>query len=173
MLAAWIVDNAGVQVRRPRGTHSEALQIMFTIYPIGFVRSARAEVSDDYWGDVESDIELCPELPAESFDGLEEYSHAEIFFVFDQVDATCAAMTHKRHPRDNPAWPEVGVFAMRAKRRPNRLGATIVRIVKRDGRTLRVAGLDAVDGTPVVDVKPVLAEFLPREPVTQPAYTRS
>jgi tRNA-Thr(GGU) m(6)t(6)A37 methyltransferase TsaA len=144
---------------------------MFTMFPIGVVRCSRTDVTDDYWGDVECTIEISPELPAESLDGIEEFSHAEIFFVFDQVDASTAAVTHKRHPRNNPKWPEVGVFAMRAKRRPNRLGATIVRILGREGRTLRVAGLDAVDGTPVVDIKPVLAEFLPQGPVTQPAYT--
>lgn len=142
---------------------------MFTIYPIATVHSPRVEVSDDFWGGVVSEIELVAELPAESFDGIEEYSHAEILFVFDQIDPANTTAT-KRHPRDNPAWPEMGVFATRAKHRPNRLGATIVRIVGREGRTLRVTGLDALDGTPVVDVKPMLAEFLPKEPVVQPAW---
>src|SRR5262249_18728471 len=77
-----------------------------------------------------------------------------------------------RHPRNNPAWPRVGIFAQRAKGRPNRLGSTIVRILGRDGRRVRVAGLDAVDGTPILDIKPVMAEFLPREPVRQPAWSR-
>ena len=141
---------------------------MFTLYPVGFVRSPRVEVTDDYWGDVESVIELAPELPTESLDGLEQYSHAEVIFVFDQIDPVHVP-TAVRHPRDNPAWPAVGMFAVRSKHRPNRLGATIVRILGREGRTLRVLGLDAVDGTPVVDIKPVLAEFLPREPVRSPS----
>ena len=72
----------------------------------------------------------------------------------------------------NAAWPKVGIFAQRGKARPNRLGATIVEIEKRDGRILHVRGLDAVDGTPVIDIKPVLAEFLPRSPVRQPAWSR-
>ena len=68
--------------------------------------------------------------------------------------------------------PAVGIFAQRAKARPNRIGATIVRILGRDGGRLRVEGLDAIDGTPVLDIKPVLAEFLPSGPVRQPEWTR-
>jgi tRNA (Thr-GGU) A37 N-methylase len=64
----------------------------------------------------------------------------------------------------------VGIFAQRAKARVNRLAATIVRIEQRDGRVLRVAGLDAIDGTPVVDIKPVLREFLPRGEIRQPPW---
>ena len=77
-----------------------------------------------------------------------------------------------RHPRGNPAWPSVGIFAQRAKARPNRIGATIVRILGKDGGRLRVEGLDAIDGTPVLDIKPVLSEFLPSGPVRQPEWTR-
>jgi tRNA (Thr-GGU) A37 N-methylase len=55
--------------------------------------------------------------------------------------------------------------------RPNRLGATVVRILGRSGRVLQVGGLDAIDGTPVLDIKPVMKEFLPREPVTQAAWS--
>jgi tRNA (Thr-GGU) A37 N-methylase len=76
-----------------------------------------------------------------------------------------------RHPRDNPAWPRVGIFAQRGKNRPNRLGTTMVEIVKREGRTLEVLGLDAADGTMVVDIKPVFKEFLPRTQVRQPQWT--
>ena len=65
----------------------------------------------------------------------------------------------------------MGIFAQRAKDRPNRLGSTVVEIVKRDDRVLTVAGLDAVDGTPVLDIKPVMIEFLPRTTVRQPAWS--
>src|ERR1043166_5883886 len=82
-----------------------------------------------------------------------------------------ALIPRTRRARNNPAWPQVGIFALRAKSRPNRIGATIVRILGREGRKLRVSGLDAIDGSPVLDIKPVLAEFLPREPVRQPAWT--
>jgi tRNA-Thr(GGU) m(6)t(6)A37 methyltransferase TsaA len=141
-----------------------------TVEPVAVVRSQRRTVDDDQWGNVEAIIELCDDVPAESLSGLDEFSHAEIVFVFDQLDAS-AVVRGSRHPRDNPAWPRVGIFAQRAKARPNRLGATIVRIVSCEGSRLRVRGLDAVDGTPVLDIKPVMDEFLPREPVRQPSWS--
>jgi tRNA-Thr(GGU) m(6)t(6)A37 methyltransferase TsaA len=139
--------------------------------PIAFVRKSRDEVRDDFWGGTRATIELADGIPPSSLDGLEEFSHAEILFVFDRL-APETIVTGARHPRGNPAWPMVGIFAQRAKARPNRLGATIVRILGRDGTRLDVAELDAVDGTPVVDIKPVFSEFLPREPVRQPAWSR-
>jgi len=126
--------------------------------------------SDDEWGDVESVIELRGDLPADSLEGIEQFSHAEIVFVFDRIDET-SVVSGTRHPRNNTAWPRVGIFAQRASRRPNRLGVTIVKVLGRDGARLRVQGLDAADGSPVVDIKPVMAEFLPREPVRQPSWS--
>ncbi len=74
-------------------------------------------------------------------------------------------------PRGNPEWPAVGIFAQRAKNRPNRLGVSTCELVGVDGCTLDVRGLDAIDGTPVLDVKPYLAEFGPRSPVHQPVWS--
>ncbi len=144
---------------------------MITLQPIGVVRGRRTEVRDDFWGDADAVVELAPEFPPEAFDGIEEFSHVEVIFHLDRVPD--AAITQgARHPRGNPAWPAVGVFAQRTKARPNRIGATIVQVVGRDGRRLHVRGLDALDGTPVLDVKPVLAEFLPRGQVRQPEWSR-
>ena len=143
---------------------------MITLNPIGVVRTGRVETRDDDWGDVESVIELRADLPEDSLAGLEDFSHAEIVFVFDRIDEA-SVVTGTRHPRNNPAWPKVGIFAQRASRRPNRLGVTMVNILGRDGSRLRVKGLDAADGTPVLDIKPVMAEFLPRERVRQPAWS--
>ena len=142
---------------------------MFTLSPIGVVRSSRGAVEDDFWGEATASIELSAEIASEALDGIEEFSHAEIFFILDRV-AEAATERWARHPRGNTAWPRVGIFAQRAKVRPNRLAATIVRIQQRDGRVLRVAGLDAIDGTPVVDIKPVLREFLPRGEIRQPQW---
>ena len=64
------------------------------------------------------------------------------------------------------------MIAQRGKARPNRIGSTISRVVRRDGRRLHLAELDAIDGTPVLDLKPVMAEFLPREGVVQPDWSR-
>jgi len=142
---------------------------VYTVTPIAIVRSPREDLSDDGWGDVRATIELEPGQDPAALEGLEAFSHAEILFLFDRVSET-AVVRGARHPRDNPAWPVVGIFAQRAKDRPNRLGSTIVRIAGRSGRTLEVVGLDAVDGTPVLDIKPVMREFLPRTEVRQPEW---
>ncbi len=142
---------------------------MITLEPIGHVSNSRTVVADDDWGGVVSTITLEHWLTPESLMGLEEFSHAEIIYVFDQVEQS-KIETSARHPRNNPEWPRVGIFAQRGKNRPNRLGATIVAIEAVTERTLTVCGLDAVDGTPVVDIKPVMREFLPREDVRQPAW---
>ena len=139
------------------------------LHPIAYVSNSRLTLDDDNWGDVTSEITLDESLPAESLDGLETFSHVEILFYFDQVADEKIIMS--RHPRENKDWPKVGVFAQRNKDRPNHIGLTVVRIVKRDGRSLFVEGLDAVNGTPVFDIKPVVAEFLPREPIRQPDWS--
>jgi len=143
---------------------------MITLEPIGYVRSPRKDLTDDDWASVTARIELVETLGAESLDGLEEFSHAEIVFHFNLV-APAAVERGTRHPRGNPEWPRVGIFAQRAKDRPNRLGTTTVEVVAREGRSLTVRGLDAVDGTPVLDIKPAMAEFLPRGTLRQPQWS--
>jgi tRNA (adenine37-N6)-methyltransferase len=143
---------------------------VITLEPIGYVRSARRDLLDDGWDSVPAAIELSESFEPVALDGLEAFSHAEIVYHFDRVEPA-AIERGARHPRGNTRWPRVGIFAQRAKDRPNRLGVTVVAIVGRAGRTLRVRGLDAVDGTPVLDIKPVMAEFLPRGDVRQPAWS--
>jgi tRNA-Thr(GGU) m(6)t(6)A37 methyltransferase TsaA len=137
--------------------------------PIGIVHSPRRHLEDDGWGPVRSRIELDESVGPDALHGIEEYSHAEVLFYFDRVP-DLAIERGARYPRGNTAWPRVGILAQRAKDRPNRLGSTIVEIANRQGRVLEVVGLDAVDGTPVVDIKPVMREFLPRTPVRQPGW---
>jgi tRNA-Thr(GGU) m(6)t(6)A37 methyltransferase TsaA len=141
----------------------------FTLTPVAYVKSPRRLLTDDHWGSVKARVELAEGFGPDSLDGLESFSHAEILFVFDQVPES-AVVRDARHLRDNPMWPRVGIFAQRAKDRPNRLGSTIVEIVRREGRTLEVLGLDAVDGTAVVDIKPVFTGFMPRGEVRQPRW---
>jgi tRNA (Thr-GGU) A37 N-methylase len=138
-----------------------------TMTVIGHVRSGRGDVEDDFWGGSTATIELAPGFAADALAGLEEFSHAEILFVFDRVDPA-KVVTGARHPRNNPAWPKVGIFAQRGKNRPSRIGSCIVRVLGVDGTALRVGELVAIVGTPVLDIKPVMTEFLPREPVRQP-----
>ena len=139
------------------------------IEPIAHVRNSRREVEDDYWGSVISEIVMAPAFGADSIVGLEEFSHAEVTFHFHGVPDD-EVVVGARHPRNNPSWPKVGIFAQRGKNRPNRLGLATVRILGRDGAVLRVRNLDAIDGTPIVDIKPVLREFLPKGDVTEPAW---
>src|SRR5262245_56760162 len=140
------------------------------IEPIAIVRSARDEVRDDDWGGLHAEIVLDPRFESDALDGIEEFSHAEILFFFDRVDPE-DIVAGARHPRNNRDWPAVGIFAQRAKARPNRIGSTIVRILRREGRVLHVAELDAVDGTPVLDIKPVMQEFLPRAAARQASWS--
>jgi tRNA (adenine37-N6)-methyltransferase len=144
---------------------------MFEMKPVGFVESARVVVEDDFWGGAESRIVLTNAVEPEALDGIEEFSHAEIIYVFDRV-APEKIIHGARHPRNHRAWPRVGILAQRGKNRPNRIGSSIVRIVRKENGALVVAELDAVNGTPVLDIKPVLAEFLPRTRVFQPEWSR-
>ena len=142
---------------------------MFTITPIGIVKNSRSQVEDDNWGGIVSEIVLQGALEAEALLGIEDFSHAEILFYFHQVpDAKIE--TGARHPRNNTDWPKVGILAQRGKNRPNRLGLTTVKIIRRDGASLFVLGLDAIDGTPVLDIKPVMQEFQPQGEIRQPEW---
>lgn len=143
----------------------------YTVEPIGYVETTRTDVADDFWGKEEACITLADEFSAEALQGLEEFSHVEVLFLFHKV-APDKVATAARHPRNNKAWPRVGIFAQRGKNRPNRIGSTICRVRRIEGTRLYVGELDAIDGTPVLDIKPVFTEFLPRGPVQQPAWSK-
>ncbi len=144
----------------------------FTVEPIGRVAGVRPDPEDDFWGGERARIELADGLGEDALRGLDAFSHVEVLFLFHEVDPS-RIVTGARHPRSNPDWPEVGILAQRGKNRPNRIGSTICRLVSVEGRTLVVEELDAIDGTPVLDVKPVMREFLPRGPVRQPAWSHA
>ncbi len=143
----------------------------FEMQPIGRVRSPRREPIDDDWGEVVSIIELDSRFDPESLAGLDGFSHLEVVYVFDQIDPD-GFERGARHPRNNPDWPRVGIFAQRAKRRPNRIGISACELLAVAGLELSVRGLDAIDSTPVLDLKPYMAEFAPRTEVRQPAWSR-
>jgi tRNA (adenine37-N6)-methyltransferase len=149
----------------------EGTIVKFEMEAIGHVEGGRDTATDDYWGGAESWIVLADRFEEDALLGIEAFSHAEILFVFHGVDPA-SVVCGARLPRGNPAWPRIGIFAQRAKGRPNRIGSTICRVLERQGRRLRVAELDAIAGTPVLDVKPVLREFLPRTSVEQPEWSR-
>ncbi len=137
---------------------------------IGFVKAGRLHPDDDFWGGEEARISLTERFTPDALRGLEEFSHVEVLFLFHEVDES-KVVRGARRPRNNPAWPEVGIFAQRGKARPNRIGSTICRVVRVEGTELIVSELDAIDGTPVLDIKPVMAGFLPRGEVRQPEWS--
>ena len=139
--------------------------------PIGVVLGGRAEASDDHWGNVEASIELEGRFTPDSLRGIEDYSHLNIVFLMHRVPED-RVVTGARHPRERSDWPVVGIFAQPARMRPNRIGVTTVELLGVSGTTLRVRGLDAIDGTPVVDIKPYISGFAPRTPVREPDWVK-
>ncbi len=143
----------------------------FILEPVGHVRGGRVEAIDDDWGHSRARIELdAARFGPEALFGLADFSHAEIVFVFDQITED-QITTGARRPRGREDWPLVGIFAQRGRNRPNRLGVSVCKVIAVDGLTLEVEGLDAIDGTPVLDIKPVMAEFQPRGDIRQPAWS--
>ncbi|MYW62990.1 S-adenosylmethionine-dependent methyltransferase [Streptomyces sp. SID8379] len=131
----------------------------FEITPIGTVRNDRTDVQDtDNWGAVRSTITVDERFGDACLQGLDGFSHVEVLFVFDRFPES----DDHREPRPyrgRSGLPPVGVFAGRGPRRPNRIGVTCCAIESVRGRELTVVGLDAVSGTPVIDLKPTMKEF--------------
>jgi len=144
--------------------------VIETVQAIGFVEAIRSIAEDDFWGGEEACITLTEQFTAEALQGVADFSHVEVIFLFHEVEPS-KIVTSARHPRNNQEWPSVGIFAQRGKNRPNRIGSTICRVVRIEGVKLFVSELDAINGTPVLDIKPVMVEFLPRQEVRQPVWS--
>ncbi|MDG4796650.1 SAM-dependent methyltransferase [Micromonospora sp. WMMD1082] len=143
----------------------------FTVEPVAHVVGGRSEPTDDYWGGSQAIIRIDDErFTPEATRGLEEFSHLEVVFRFHLTDPTDLNLGARR-PRDNPQWPEVGIFGHRNMRRINWLGVSRCRLAKVDGLDLYVEELDAVDGTPILDIKPWFSEFGPRGGIRQAGWT--
>lgn len=145
---------------------------LITLRPIGTVSCTRDTPIDDDWDAIPAHIDLdTDQFTAEALMGLDAFSHCEIIFLFDRVpDETIE--TGARHPRGREDWPRIGIFAQRGKNRPNRIGLTTCRIVSVDGLRLTLTGLDAIDGTPVLDIKPVMSGFAPRGDFHEPEWAK-
>ncbi len=123
----------------------------YQVKPIGVVRNGIAE-KDTIWEEVESEIVLDDEY-AESLTGLDEFSHVIVTWWLHESRGYQRGVFR---PRGWDEFPEVGTFATRSPRRPNPIGITVVKLLGIDGPRVRVLGLDAIDGTPVLDVKPYI-----------------
>jgi tRNA-Thr(GGU) m(6)t(6)A37 methyltransferase TsaA len=128
-----------------------------SLKPIGIVRNkVRQPPRSPYdLNKVVSEIEIDQSL-TEALDNLDEFSHIIILYWMHKV--TTEPPPTKIHPKGKLELPLVGLFATRSPKRPNPIGKATVRLIKREGNVLTVRGLDAIDGTPVIDIKP----YLPR-----------
>lgn len=138
--------------------------------PIGFISNERNEIIDDNWGSVISQITIDDSISENALDELTSFSHIYVLFYFHMVDDS-KIVIDSRHPRNNTNYPKVGIFAQRAKNRMNKIGLTLCELIKVDGRVLTVRNLDAINGTPVLDIKPYMKEFENIEELRQPDWS--
>jgi tRNA-Thr(GGU) m(6)t(6)A37 methyltransferase TsaA len=123
--------------------------------PIGRVANGIAYGTHDVrWESIISTVVLSPEW-TEGLDGIEEFSHIIVIFYLDRARDE-RPLSLKRRPEGRAELPEVGLFCTRTPIRPNNIGVTTVRLLRHEGNALTVEGLDAYDGTPVLDIKPYL-----------------
>lgn len=137
--------------------------------PVGHVRNDRSEMSAGHWADIESRIELDPRY-AKGLAGLGEFSHVVVVFHLDRIAAFDPEKQLARNPRGMEDLAPVGVFAQRTKFRPNPIGVTAVALLAVDDKGITVRGLDALDGTPVLDIKPYIPAFERKDGVRLPAW---
>jgi tRNA-Thr(GGU) m(6)t(6)A37 methyltransferase TsaA len=124
---------------------------------IGVVHNEVKEPTDAGWGGVVSEIVLDERL-RDGLDGIEAFSHLVVVYWMHRA-AEAEPVRMRRRPQGRQDMPVVGIFAQRARHRPNPIGVTAVRLLRRDKNRLIVRGLDAIHGTPVVDVKPYVPQF--------------
>jgi tRNA-Thr(GGU) m(6)t(6)A37 methyltransferase TsaA len=136
--------------------------------PVATVKNSRNAPVDDHWGAVIAEIELAAHIPTEAFENISDFSHLEVIYFFDRVDYK--DIVYSGRPRGNPDYPLVGIFGQRKKDRPNTTGLCTVELLEHKGRTITVKYLDAINGTPVLDIKPVFKEFQPKGEIRQPLW---
>ncbi len=134
--------------------------------PIGYVENAVNSAVDHDWATVESKIVLKEDL-APALAGLGDFSHVLVIFWMHEAGPVKAL---QRRPQSREDMPEVGLFSQRAKHRPNPIGVTAVPIVSIDRNILVVRCLDAINGTPVLDIKPYYPAYDRPGEVTVPEW---
>jgi tRNA-Thr(GGU) m(6)t(6)A37 methyltransferase TsaA len=138
-----------------------------TLKPIGIVRSEIKERTRHYSGDVVSEIVVDSSL-AEALDNLDEFSHIIVLYW---IHKSPNRKPVKIHPRGNPEIKLMGVFATRSPDRPNPIGKSTVRLLERRENILKVRGLDAIDGSPVLDIKPYIPGYDSVDDARAPSWT--
>jgi len=136
---------------------------------IGIVRNDVKQPVRHGWSEVVSDIVVDSRL-TEALDGLDQFSHLIILYWMHQLTPG-RKLKLKVHPMGKPELPLVGRFATRSPSRPNPVGQATVRLLERWGNTLKVKGLDAIDGTPVIDIKPYIPGYDSATDARAPKWT--
>ena len=142
---------------------------MFNVHPIGNVKCPVNEMSQGNWARVDSEIHLEPQY-APGLQELDGFSHVLVIFFLDRAQGFDLKKQLLRRPRGMEDMHEVGVFAQRTKYRPNPIGVTAVKLLGIDGNVIKVRGLDALDGTPVLDIKPYIPPFDRVDDVKMPPW---
>lgn len=140
-----------------------------TLKPVAYVKSAYTEIWDREWREIISEIHVEPQLVG-GLQGIEEYSHLQIIFYLHKSPPFNPETDLQRHPRDRQDLPKRGIFAMRTNYRPNSIALTTVRLLRAENAILTVQGLDALDGTPVLDIKPYVPRIDEAENVCIPEW---
>jgi tRNA (adenine37-N6)-methyltransferase len=140
----------------------------FLLKPIGVVQSPVKEPVDENWGAVTSRILLEPEYGPGLF-GLGDFSHVTVVTYLHKASFDPARHLQRR-PRGLEHMPKVGIFSQRAKDRPNPLGVTAVKLLAVGENQITVQGLDAIDGTPVIDIKPYYPQYDRVDTASVPAW---
>ncbi len=120
----------------------------FQIIPIGIIKK----------NDEATHIEIYPEN-TDGLLGLDQFSHILVFYWFHENDTSEKRKTLQVYPRGNKANPLSGVFATRSPRRPNPIGITICRVLSVDGNKIHIDQVDALHGSPVIDIKPYFSNM--------------
>ncbi len=122
--------------------------------PIGFVKN---NVKEPRFGNFAGEITeiIVDEKFTEALNGIDDYSHVIIVYMMDRVKKH--VITHR--PQGNPNVPIVGIFACRCPERPNPIAITTVRLIEHKGNRIKVKGLDILDGTPIIDIKPYWPQY--------------
>ena len=141
-----------------------------SLQPIGEVRNGIKDLRRHDWEGVVSELVMKPELE-EALSDVEEFSHIIVVFWMHRT-ASLTSIPTKVHPRGDKDRPLVGLFATRAPYRPNAVGVSVVKILERRGSVILVEGLDAVDGTPIVDIKPYLPRYDSPQDVELPEWAK-
>ena len=124
------------------------------VKPLGKAKNSVAKPMLPGWKDIITEI-VIDKRYTKGLDGIEDYSHIIVVYWMDQ-ERECHL---KHHPQGREDIPDVGIFACRCPQRPNRIAISTVKLISREGNYLKVKGLDIVDGTPILDIKPYTPQY--------------